>query len=128
MAYSVSINKQLSVSADPIIQPAAVRLVITVTGVTDFADQGIFLYAIDPATEQLEYTSVVSPVDLTTIPYNTVDALNVFVRRNILDLIFPTAEQANLAIARIEADIQSLCSNMALLATLQTPVAVTIGE
>lgn len=127
MAYSVSINKQLSVSADPIIQPAAVRLVINVTGVTDFTDQGVFLFAIDPVTNQLEYTSVATPVDLSTIPYNTVDILNVFVRKNTIDLVFPTAEQANLAIASIESDLQGLCSSMAGLALLQSPVAVTIG-
>lgn len=127
MAYTVTISKQLSITADPVLQPAAVRLVVTVTGVTDFVDQGIFLFAIDPVTNQLEYSGVASPSDLQNIPYNTVNILNIFVRRNAIDLVYPSGYEADAAIDSIENDIQALCQSMTALTALQTPVVTVIG-
>ena len=127
MAFSVTLDKQLSLTDDPKFVTTPVRLTMVVTSVTDFNDQGIFTYVINQTTGEEEYSHVATPNDIRDFNFDIAGDKE-FVRKNSIDLAFETGELATEAITEIEARIQQLIDDEAALGDLGSATTVTITE
>lgn len=127
MTFSVTLDKQLSLTNDPEFVTTPVRLTMTVTAVTDFNDFGIFTFTINQVTNSPEYSHVATPNDLRDFNFDIVGGKE-FVRKSSIDLAFETAELAEEAVEDIEDRIQQLIDDEAALADLGSVTTVTLTE
>lgn len=126
MTFSAEITKQLSDNLDNGAQPSSVRILITVDSVVGFNDVGLFVNQVDPVTLLQVYSHVATPYDLTQY-YLDNPAGQDFVRSGTLDIIQPTATDAEACIAAIEVAIKLLTIDMCALQQLNDPVTLTIS-
>lgn len=122
MTYSVTLSVQLTPDYQACPQ-APVRLTMTVTAVTGFVDQGIFVFLKDTVTNVPYFSRVATTCDINTLSTNPGNAT---FRANAIDLVYLSATAADAGIVTIEADIQELCNQMNRLQTLATPTTVVI--
>jgi len=122
MTYSVTLSVQLTPDYRACPQ-APVRLTMTVTAVTGFTDQGIFVFLRDTVTNFPYFSRVATTCDINTLSTNPGN--NTF-RANAIDLVYLSAIAADAGVATIEADILDLCNQMNRLQTLAAPTTVVI--
>ena len=125
MPYSVTYTKLISSNDTPVVQPAPVELRLAVTAVTQFLDDGVFVWMKDMATGNLTYSHVASPVDLERYNYVVVGDKD-FVRLKTMERRYNRADQAEAASLDIEAGIQRLCTDMQLLSDFNPAVTITV--
>ncbi len=125
MTYSVTFDKQISLTEDESVQPSPVRVSIQITAVTDFTDKGLFAYMLNPVTKVYEYNHVATPNDLQDYNYQQAGGED-FVRQDSIDIVKETAELGEEFVADVEARLQLLCNDMQALQNLGTAVTVTI--
>jgi hypothetical protein len=127
MTYSVTLEKQISLTDDEALQPTYVDAILTVTAVVGFNDKGIFTYLIDTVTSEQEYSNVATPYDIAEYNFEVVGGAQ-FVRNASVQKTFPTATQAEEFITEVEGLIQILCTDMDALDQFHPPVTVVISS
>lgn len=125
MAHTAALSTQLSDVGNSL-SPTACNLKVQVTSVTDFNDQGLFVYSIDPMTSAIKFSHVASPYELSLYPYNSLDLVNYFTRKNSLEVTYATATLASEGLADIVAVLKKLALDMDALATYEDPTTVNI--
>jgi hypothetical protein len=94
-----------------------VRVVYTVTGVTDFTDAGLFVFVRDSANNNLIFSHVAHPGELVSLALNTVSQQG-WTRRNTVTLDYSTDSLAVGGIAEVDRAIYELVDSMNSLAQL----------
>lgn len=127
MTFSVTIQKQLSLTDDPVTQPSPVRLVMLVIAFEELSDPGIFTYQIDTVTSDPFYSHVATAQDLQEYFFENPGGKD-FVRLDNIDLTFDTAVQADDACTTIIARLDLLLTDLAALQNLGTPQIIVVTE
>lgn len=126
MAYTVVLEQQFSdnFDTDQACDSQTVRLTLTVTSFTDLEDGGIFVYVVDPVTGVERYDHVAVPCDLQRYNLDVTGGLE-FVRKDELELYYPSSTEAEEGRDSIFSSVQDLLNELQAASTLSTAVTTT---
>lgn len=120
MSYSVNLHKESSPDIAVTGVPG-LRVKYTISTVTGFADTGLFLF------QGTKFVCVCTPADLHDYSMGVVVDGSQFVRANTVEVVSPTAEEADEVNAYIESDLQQLVRSMTTLQLVSGTSTISIS-